>query len=58
MDVAQKMIDERQRRLAVSLKALELMQAYYKNRYFSFKMVSADEEARWYAQAEAIVPPL
>lgn len=52
------MIAETQRKVAVSLKALHLMQDHYGNRYFSFKCVSQYEEAEWYAKADAMIPPV
>lgn len=50
------MIAERQREVAVSLKALQMMQEHHGNKYFSFKCVKASEEAEWYAKAEQILP--
>ncbi len=50
------MIAERQREVAVSLKALHMMQEHHSNKYFSFKCVSHAEEAEWYAKAERLVP--
>lgn len=52
------MIAERQREIAVSLKALHMMQEHHGNRYFSFKCVSHEEEREWYAKAEKLVPPV
>lgn len=57
-DIGQRMIDERQREIAVSIKALRLMQEHYGNRYLSFKCVREAEERDWYAKAEKMVPPL
>ena len=50
------MIAERQREVAVSIKALRLMQEHHGNPYFSFHCVSKDEEAEFRRKAEAIVP--
>jgi len=50
------MIAERQREVAVSSKALRMMQEHHGNSCFSFRCVSREEEAEWYAKAEAIVP--
>ncbi len=52
------MIAERQREVAVSIKALRMMQEHHGNKYFSFKCVSSAEEAEWHRKAEAIVPPV
>jgi hypothetical protein len=52
------MIAERQREVAVSLKALRLMQEHHGNRYFSFKCVPSEEEREWYAKAEQLIPPV
>jgi hypothetical protein len=56
MDIGKRMIAERQREIAVSLKALHMMQEHYGNRYFSFKCVRSDEESEWYAKAEKLIP--
>jgi hypothetical protein len=55
-EITRRMIAERQREIAVSLKALRLMQAHYGNPYWSFHCVSDAERAEWYRKAEAIVP--
>lgn len=52
-----RMIAERQREVAVGIKALNLMQEHYNNRYLSFKCVSREEERDWYAKAEMTIPP-
>lgn len=52
------MIAERQREVAVSITALQMMQAHHNNRYFSFKCVPKAEELEWYAKAEKIIPPI
>jgi hypothetical protein len=52
------MIAEHQRKFAVSITALRMMQEHHGNKYFSFKCVSPAEERDWYAKAEAAVPPL
>jgi hypothetical protein len=58
MDIAERMIAERQREVAVSIKALRLMQEHYGNPYFSFRGTSSAEEAEWYAKAEKLIAPL
>lgn len=58
MDIGKRMIAERQREIAVSMKALHMMQEHYGNRYFSFKTVGRDEQAEWYAKAEKLIPPV
>lgn len=50
------MIAARQREVAVSIKALRMMQEHHGNPYFSF--VSYAEEAEWRAKAEKIIPPI
>lgn len=52
------MIAARQRDIAVSIKALWLMQQHHGNSYFSFHCVSKEEEKRWYAEAEKLIPPM
>lgn len=52
------MIAERQREVAVSLKALHMMQEHHGNKYFSFRCVKPAEEAEWYAKAEKLVPQI
>lgn len=52
------MIAERQREVAVSIKALRMMQEHHKNQYFSFRCVTHAEEAEWLLKAEQIVPPV
>jgi len=56
MSIGQRMIAERQREVAVSIKALRLMQEYHGNQYLSFKCVRPEEEARWRAMAEQLIP--
>jgi hypothetical protein len=56
MDIAQRMIAERRRRIAVSIKALNMMQEHYGNHCLSFKCISSDEEGEWYAKAEKLIP--
>jgi hypothetical protein len=51
-------IAERQREVAVSLKALHLMQEHHGNKYLSFQCVNSAEEAEWYAKAELLVEPV
>ena len=48
------MIAERQREVAVSIKALRMMQEHHSNPYFSFKCVTDAEEKDWHAKAEAV----
>lgn len=52
------MIAERQREVAVSITALQLMQEYHRNQYFSFKCVRPSEEEKWYRDAEMVTPPV
>ena len=52
------MIAERQREVAVSIKALRMMQEHHGNPYFCFKCVPLAEEKEWHAKAEEIVPPV
>jgi len=40
------------------MKALHLMQEHHNNRYFSFHCISHEEQLRWYAEAEKLIPPL
>jgi hypothetical protein len=56
MDIGKRMIAERQREIAVSMKALHMMQEHHGNRYLSFKCVSSAEEAEWYTKAEKLIP--
>lgn len=56
MDIAKQMIAQRQREIAVSLKALHLMQEHYGNRFISLRDVGSAEEAEWYAKAEKLIP--
>ena len=58
MDIAERMIAERQREIAVSIKALRLMQEHYGNPYFSFRGTTYAEEQEWRAKADAITPPI
>ena len=58
MDIAERMIAERQREIAVSIKALRLMQEHYGNPYFSFRGTTGAEEREWRDKAEALVPPV
>lgn len=50
------MIAERQREIAVSIRALRMMQEHYGNPYFSFRCIRRDEESEWYRKAEVVVP--
>jgi len=50
------MIAERQREVAVNIKALRMMQDHHGNKYLGFKCVSPEEEREWHAKAEALVP--
>lgn len=52
------MTAEHQRKFAVGITALRMMQAHHNNKYFGFKCVRPDEEAEWYRKAEAAVPPV
>lgn len=56
MNIGHRMIAERQREIAVSLKALHMMQEHHGNRYFSFLCVRPEEERDWYAKAEKLIP--
>lgn len=58
MNIGKRMIAERQREVAVSCKALRMMQEHHGNPFFSFKCVSPAEEQEWYARAEKIIPPV
>lgn len=51
-----RMIADRQREVAVSITALQMMQKHHGNKYFSFKCVREDEEREWYRKAEDIIP--
>lgn len=56
MNIGQRMIADRQREVAVSLKALHMMQEHHGNRCLSFKCVPETEERQWYALAEKLIP--
>jgi len=56
MDIAARMIAERNRQHSVALTALRMMQCYHDNRYFSFNCISEAERLGWYALAERFVP--
>ena len=58
IDIGRRMIAERQREIAVSLKALQLMQGHYNNRFISLRDVGSAEEREWYAKAEKLIPPV
>lgn len=57
MSIGERMIAERQREIAVGLKALRMMQEHHGNRFLSFQCVSRAEEAEWRRKAEEIIPP-
>lgn len=52
------MIAERQREVWVSVTALQMMQAYHCNQYFSFRCVPPAEAAEWLRKADALAPPV
>jgi hypothetical protein len=54
--IAKRAIAEHQRKIAVSVKALRLMQEHYGNPCFSFKCVRPEEEKEWRAKAEKLIP--
>lgn len=58
MTIGKRMIAERQREIAVSIKALRMMQEHHGNPYFSFQCVPPEEEREWYLKAERAIPPV
>lgn len=58
MSIGERMIAERQREIAVSLKALRMMQEHHGNRLISLRDVGTAESAEWYAKAERLIPPV